>query len=55
MMKGMKVTMTMASHPKSQGLSMCTPNSQQRPPLAQLTAPQPSTQSHPSLPDDLEA
>ena len=31
--KGMGVTITMGSHPKSQGLSMCTPYSQQRPPL----------------------
>ena len=55
MMKGTRVTMTMGSHPGSQGLYTCTPHSQQRPALTQLTSPQPSAQSYPSPPDVLEA
>ena len=52
---GMRATTAMGAHPRSQDLSVCTPCSQQRPPFTELTSPQPSTQSHPSLPDILEA
>ena len=54
MMMGMRLPMTMGSHPGSQDLPEYTPYLQQRPPLTKLTSPQPSIQSHPSLLDILE-
>ena len=53
--EGYKLIMTIGYHPKSQGLSVCTSYSQQRPPLTWLTSLHPSTQSHPSLQEILEA
>ena len=54
-MKGTRLTMTKSSNAGSQGLSQYFPYLQQNPPSTQLTSPQPSTQSNPSLPDVLEA
>ena len=42
MMKGMRVTITLGYHTRSQGLSVFTLYSQQRHPSTQLTLPKPS-------------